>query len=136
MSCASDYAHATGRENVMLRSTRVWAPVLALAAAASGCSSTSEKPATEIFSSPTYRYTVAHPASWSAIAAEHVLPADGPPLTAGGGTDNIGAKANTRVSKMELPALVIGAQEPWFTTAEDSTSSGSVGRATRRKTGR
>lgn len=64
-----------------------------------------------MFSSPTYRYTVAHPASWSAIPAGHVLPADGPPLTGGGGTDIIGAKANTRVSKMELPALVVGAQE-------------------------
>jgi hypothetical protein len=59
----------------------------------------------------TYGYTLAHPAGWSAIPAAHVLPADGAPLTAGGGSDIIGAKANTRVSKMELPALVIGAQE-------------------------
>lgn len=94
----------------MVRSTRVLALGLALIAAASGCSSTSEKSASETFRSPTYRYTLSHPASWSAIPAEHVLPADGPPLTAGGGTDIIGAKANTRVSKMELPALVIGAQ--------------------------
>jgi hypothetical protein len=95
----------------MVRSTRVLALGLALIAAASGCSSSSEKPASETFRSPTYRYTLSHPASWSAIPAEHVLPADGPPLTSGGGTDIIGANADTRVSKMELPALVIGAQE-------------------------
>ncbi len=95
----------------MVRSTRVLALGLALLAAASGCSSASEKPASETFRSPTYRYTLSRPAGWSAISAEHVLPADGPPLTAGGGTDIIGANANTRVSKMKLPALVIGAQE-------------------------
>lgn len=95
----------------MTRWARLWALGSLLAIAASGCGSSSSEPASKPFRSPTYRYTIEHPASWSAIPAEHVLPADGPPLTSGGGTDIIGANANERVSKMGLPALVIGAQE-------------------------
>jgi hypothetical protein len=66
--------------------------------------------ATEAFTSPTYGYTIEHPTSWSAIPAEHQLDANAPPLTRGGGTDIIGRRANRTVSKMQLPAVVIGAQ--------------------------
>jgi hypothetical protein len=90
-----------------------------MAAAASGCGSTSEKSVSKTFTSPTYGYTIALPSGWSAIPADRVLPADGPPLTGGGGTDIIGANANQRVSKMELPALVIGAQGLLGTTSLD-----------------
>ena len=95
----------------MLRSARVCALGLAFAAVAPGCGSTTGKSASETFRSRTYQYTITYPVGWSAIPADHVLPADGPPLTGGGGTDIIGEDADQRVSKMELPALVIGAQE-------------------------
>src|SRR5205814_707160 len=62
------------------------------------------------FRSRTYGYAIGHPPNWTTIPATRVLDDGEPPATAGGGTDILARRADTRVADMKLPALVIGAQ--------------------------
>jgi hypothetical protein len=62
------------------------------------------------FRSRTYRYAIDHPANWSTIEATRELDDGEPPATAGGGTDILARNADTKVSNVKLPAMVVGAQ--------------------------
>lgn len=66
---------------------------------------------TRTFTSPTYGYSIDTPAAWTAIEAHRELADEEPPATARTGVDILGVHANRRVSKMELPAVVVGAQK-------------------------
>jgi hypothetical protein len=57
-------------------------------------------------------YTMTIPAGWSAIAATGALAPAEPPLTGPPITDVISAHPDRRVSRMKLPALVVGARVP------------------------
>jgi hypothetical protein len=119
----------------MIRSRWACALTLVVTAATAGCGSGKvEEPAAVTFRSPTYHYTVAHPKSWSVIPAEHQLEADEPPRTGGGGTDILGRNADRKVSKMDLPAVVIGAQNLVSGTSIDDWTAAVV-RIVRRQKG-
>jgi hypothetical protein len=81
----------------------------AITAASAGCGSGSAHGPTR-FSSHVYPYTIELPAGWSALAATDELGAGQPPLTGPPITDVFGVRPDRRVSRMPLPALVIGAQ--------------------------
>jgi hypothetical protein len=75
------------------------------------------------FRSSAYRYSIRLPTDWSAIKADRVLKPGEPPYTSRGATDIITRKAATKVSKMKLPAVVIGAQRvPAGTTIDQWTA--------------
>jgi hypothetical protein len=80
-----------------------------------------------------YDYTVAYPDGWSVIPAEHQLEPNEPPLTGGGATDILGSNADRKVSKMDLPAVVIGAQVVESGTTLDEWKNAVVGIAQRQK---
>jgi hypothetical protein len=58
-----------------------------------------------------YGYSLDLPDLWTAIPATEPVAKGQPPLTGRPVTDVIAARPNRRVSKMDLPALVIGAQD-------------------------
>jgi hypothetical protein len=96
----------------MNRARLVCAVTLVATVGLAGCGSESGgERAAGTFTSPMYDYTVAYPEGWSVIPAEHQLEANEPPITGGGATDILGRNADRKVSKMDLPAVVIGAQE-------------------------
>ena len=64
----------------------------------------------DTFRSPAYRYVLERPAGWSSVPATRHLDDGEPPRTGGGGTDIFGVDASTKFSAMELPVVVIGAQ--------------------------
>ena len=62
------------------------------------------------FTSRVYGYSLEHPREWSVIAADHAVLADEAPMTADGTVDILGGNADTRVSRMDRPGLLIAAQ--------------------------
>jgi len=87
------------------------AVVLCLAAAGFGCSSAaSGTRAPNTFRSPTYGYSIGLPADWSALSATEVLEPGQPPLTGPPITDVMAKRPDRTVHRMDLPAVVVGAQ--------------------------
>ena len=118
----------------MNRARLVCAVTLAVTAGLAGCGSGSGgERAAGTFTSPMYDYTVAYPEGWSVVPAEHQLEANEPPLTGGGATDILGRNADRKVSKMDLPAVVIGAQEVVSGTTLDKWKTAVVGIVRRQK---
>ena len=75
------------------------------------------------FRSPVYDYSIDLPSGWTSIRASEPLEDGEPPATASGRTDILGANANTRVSQMHFPGVIIGAQTvPASTTAAEWAS--------------
>ena len=62
------------------------------------------------FRSRTYGYSIAYPAGWAAIPATEELQAGQPPFTGPPITDVIARRPDRVVRRMDLPALVVGAQ--------------------------
>ena len=115
------------------RSTRVlWsAIVMGLVVAACACGSgTGRDSSVTTFRSRTYGYSIDHPAGWSAIPATDQLEPGQPPLTGPPITDVIAPRPDRAVSRMDLPALVVGAQavaggtsiDDWTATVIDIAS--------------
>jgi hypothetical protein len=113
--------------------TRVMRAAAALSfafACACGSSSARGGKAALTFRSRTYGYSIEHPADWSTIQATSELGAGQPPLTGPPITDVLANRADRAVSRMDLPALVVGAQrvaegtsiEDWTTTVIDIAS--------------
>jgi hypothetical protein len=84
-----------------------------------------------VYDSPVYGYSIAHPRSWSVVAASRPLTEGEPPATSSGATDILGRDAGVRVSTMELPGVIIAAQPvaddvklgKWTATVEDTVES-------------
>jgi hypothetical protein len=84
------------------------------------CGADSDAPRAERFRSSVYGFSIELPDGWSAIPAGRRLDDGEQPRTGGGGTDILGEGASPRVSEMDLPAVVIGAQRaPAGLTLED-----------------
>jgi hypothetical protein len=97
------------RRSGMVRAGAVAAALALAGSSLAGCS-TSSAAGAESFSSEEYDYTIELPPGWSALPAEDELGAGQPPLTGPPITDVMSPGPSRRVSEMELPALVIGAQ--------------------------
>ena len=87
-----------------------------LALIAGACSSGDRSSST--FRSPVYSYSVDLPSGWTSIPASEPLDDGEPPATASGRTDILGVNANTKVSQMQVPGVIIGAQK----VAADTTA--------------
>ena len=70
------------------------------------------------FQSSEYGYSVDLPSGWTSVPASARLEDGEPPTTASGRTDILGGNANTRVSQMRKPGVIVGAQ----TVAADTTA--------------
>lgn len=87
------------------------AVALCLASVAFGCGSGDSAEGTpNTFRSRTYGYSVDYPADWSALQARAELEGGQPPLTGPPITDVIAKRPDRVVHRMDLPALVVGAQ--------------------------
>jgi hypothetical protein len=75
-----------------------------------------------VFESSVYGYSIELPAGWAAIAATEGLDPGTPPLTGPPVTDVIAPRPDRMVSRMRLPALVVGAQPVAEGTTADEWS--------------
>jgi hypothetical protein len=85
--------------------------LLAVCDAGAACSRGGDStPAATTFQSDTYGYSIELPADWSGIAASETLGEGEPPATGRPATDIFARAPARKVSDMQLPALVVGAQ--------------------------